>query len=252
MIYIATNTKGGVGKSTFMAQIASAYILRNSSTVQLIEIDDENKDCVTFAKSDTLKTKMLSTSKIHTLDELFIEEEGENILLDIGGNKTSTNFLQEVKKMGEFEKVIWFIPLRSGEQDNQNALDTYYRITEMDKQATIIFVLSDVRSDDLKYEFLYFFGNEFLNTPMAIMKQVPSANYISIKSSTIINISRSFNKTLRDISQGDIDFKEEAKKTKDKDLRRKYLFLNRVKNEAIEYMEYLESSVFRELDRLLK
>ena len=252
MIYITTNTKGGVGKSTFMAQIASAYILRNAKTVQLIEIDDENRDCVTFAKSDTLQTQMLSTSKIPTLDELFIEEEGEDILLDIGGNKTSTIFLEEVSKVGEFEKVLWFIPLRSGEQDNQNALDTYYRITAMDKEAKVIFVLSDVRSDDLEYEFLYFFGNEFLNTPMAIMRQDFQVNYIAIKSSPIINISRSFNKTIRDISQGDIDFKEEAKKTKDKDLRRKYLFLNRVKNEAIDYMEYLEGSVFKELDVLLK
>ena len=251
MIYITTNTKGGVGKSTFMAQIASAYILRDNSSVRLIEIDDENKDCVTFAKSDCLKTEVLSTSKISSLDELFIEEEGEDILLDIGGNKTSTIFLQEVKKLGEFENVIWFIPLRSGEQDNQNALDTYYRITDMDKEANIIFVLSDVRSDDLEYEFLYFFGNEFLNTPMAIMGQDFQVNYIVIKSSPIINISRSFNKTIRDISQGDINFKEEAKKTKDRDLRRKYLFLNRVKNEAIEYMEYLEGSVFNELDRLL-
>jgi len=252
MIYITTNTKGGVGKSTFMAQIASAYILRNAKTVQLIEIDDENRDCVTFAKSDTLQTQMLSTSKIPTLDELFIEEEGEDILLDIGGNKTSTIFLEEVSKVGEFEKVLWFIPLRSGEQDNQNALDTYYRITAMDKEAKVIFVLSDVRSDDLEYEFLYFFGNEFLNTPMAIMRQDFQVNYIAIKSSPIINISRSFNKTIRDISQGDIDFKEEAKKTKDKDLRRKYLFLNRVKNEAIDYMKYLEGSVFKELDVLLK
>jgi len=252
MIYITTNTKGGVGKSTFMAQIASAYILRNAKTVQLIEIDDENRDCVTFAKSDTLQTQMLSTSKIPTLDELFIEEEGEDILLDIGGNKTSTIFLEEVSKVGEFEKVLWFIPLRSGEQDNQNALDTYYRITAMDKEAKVVFVLSDVRSDDLEYEFLYFFGNEFLNTPMAIMRQDFQVNYIAIKSSPIINISRSFNKTIRDISQGDINFKEEAKKTKDKDLRRKYLFLNRVKNEAIDYMKYLEGSVFKELDVLLK
>lgn len=251
MIYIATNTKGGVGKSTFMAQIASAYILKTATSVRLIEIDDENRDCVTFAKSNTLKTQMLSTSKIPTLDELFIEEEGEDILLDIGGNKTSTIFLEEIKKVGEFENVIWFIPLRSGEQDNQNALDTYYRIIAMDKEAKVIFVLSDVRSDDLEYEFLYFFGNEFLNTPMAIMNQGFKVNYISIKSSTIINISRSFNKTIKDISQGDINFKEEAKKTKERDLRRKYLFLNRVKNEAIEYMEYLEGSVFNELDRLL-
>jgi len=252
MIYIATNTKGGVGKSTFIAQIASAYILRNQKSVRLIEIDDENKDCITFAKSESLKTEILPTSKIASLDELFIEEEGEEILLDIGGNKTSTIFLQEMKKLDEFEQVIWFIPLRSGEQDNQNALETYYKILEMDKDPKIIFVLSDVRSDDLEFEFLYFFGNEFLNTPMAIMKQIPDAQYIFVKSSTIINISRSFNKSIRDISKGEIDFKLEAKKSKDKMLRRKYLFLNRVKNEAIEYMDGLENSLFLELDRLLK
>ncbi len=36
MIYIATSTKGGVGKSTFISQIASAYVLRNYDEVRLI------------------------------------------------------------------------------------------------------------------------------------------------------------------------------------------------------------------------
>ncbi len=253
MIYIATSTKGGVGKSTFISQIASAYVLRNYDEVRLIEIDDENEDSVTFAKSDTLKTEIIPTAKISTLDELFIDEDSKDIIVDIGGNKTSTDFLKEMKKLDEFENVVWFIPLRSGEQDNQNALDTYNRIAEMDENCKVIFVLSDARTNDPEYEFLYFFGNEFLDTEMAIMKQVPNAKYISIQSSTVINISRTFNKTVRDIAKGKIDFMAEAKKEKkDKFLRSKYLFLNRVKNEAVEYIEYLENDVFPKLDELLK
>jgi len=250
MIYIATSTKGGVGKSTFISQIAAAYVLRNNDHVRLIEIDDENKDSVTFAKSDTIKTEIIPTSKISSIDEIFINEGEDDILLDIGGNKTSTAFLQEMKKLNEFNNVVWFVPLRSGEQDNQNALDTYNRIAEMDKNCTVIFVLSDARKiEDIEYEFLHFFGSQFLNTEMAIMKQIPNAKYVSIQSSAIINYSRTFNKTVRDISKGEIDFMAEAKKEKaDKFLRSKYLFLNRVKNEAIEYMQYLEDVVFPEID----
>lgn len=251
MIYISINSKGGVGKSTTANQILSSYLYHlNNTPVQLIEIDDENNDSAIFSQSKILQTKSLPTAKIKEIDEIFISEE--DIILDIGGNKTATLFLDEMRKLGEFENIRWFIPVGQGVQDNANALDTYHAIKELDTNALIIFVLSNVRTDDLKWEFMYFFGNEFLDTPLAICTQIDNPNYIVIPSNEVINNSKTFMKTVLDISQNNIDFRAKAKAEKDSFKRRKFLFLNRVKNEATQYIASLQDKVYPELDRLLR
>lgn len=248
MIYISINSKGGVGKSTTANQILSSYLYhKNNIPVQLIEIDDENNDSAIFSKSKTINARSIATAKIKEIDEIFISTE--DIILDIGGNKTATLFLAEMHKLGEFENIKWFIPVGQGVQDNANALDTYNSIKKLDIEATIIFVLSNTRTDDLKWEFMYFFGNEFLDTPLAICNQVDNPSYIVVPSNEVINNSKTFMKTVLDISQNNMDFRAKAKAEKDSFKRRKFLFLNRVKNEAIEYIESLKDKVYPELDR---
>ena len=123
MIYITINSKGGVGKSTMANQILSSYLyLKNGKPVKLIEIDDENNDSAILAKSDTVKTNTIPTSRIKFIDEVFIKED--DAIIDVGGNKTATLFLSEMEKLREFENVVWFIPVGQGIQDNANALDT--------------------------------------------------------------------------------------------------------------------------------
>ena len=250
MIYIGINTKGGTGKSTLMSQVLAPYLfVLNNERVTLIEIDDENNDSVVFSKSEILESTILPTSKITQIDEIFFDNK--DILIDVGGNKTATIFLSEMKKIKEYENVIWFIPLSAGEQDNQNALETYHNIKNMHSEANIIFVLSNVRSGDLEWEFLHFFGNEYLNTEMSIMKQIDNVNYITINTSSIINNSRTFNKTVQDISTNPIDFRTKAKKEVNSKKRSKFIFLNRVKNEAIEYIDYLHADVFPQLHKYI-
>lgn len=250
MIYIGINNKGGVGKSTLMSQILPPYLFeKNQEKVNLIEIDDENNDSVVFSKSATVNCSILPTAQIHKIDEIFFDTK--DTLIDVGGNKTATIFLKEMKKMKEYENITWFIPLGSGEQDNQNALETYNNIKEMHNEAHIIFVLSNTKSSDVEWEFLHFFGNKYLNTDMAIMRQLDDVKYITVNASDIINNSRTFNKTVKDIADNPINFKVKAKEEKDPEKRRKFIFLNRVKNEAIEYMSLLHSDVFSKLDQHL-
>lgn len=250
MIYIGINSKGGTGKSTLMSQILPVYLFdKNQEKVNLIEIDDENNDSVVFSKSKIIECSILPTTQISKIDEIFFDTK--DTLIDVGGNKTATIFLNEMKKIQEYENITWFIPLGSGEQDNQNALETHNNIKEMHSEAHIIFVLSNVKSNDIEWEFLHFFGNEYLNTEMAIMKQLDNVKFITVKASTIINNSRTFNKTVNDIANNPIDFRVKAKEEKDPGKRRKFLFLNRVKNEAIDYMECLHTDVFSKLDQHL-
>ena len=252
MIYITINSKGGVGKSTLANQILPPYIyLKNNKKAKLIEIDDENNDSAIINNSDILEAKTIHTSKIKTIDEIFIDDE--DVIVDVGGNKTATIFLSEMKKIGEFQNVTWFIPVGQGLQDTANAMDTQRTITELDKEANIIFVLSNNRTDDVAWEYLHFFGNEFLDTPFSIHDK--DTKYIIIKSSDIVNNAKTFGKTVYDIAQNKTDFKVEAKKAKAEkkdDLKRKYLFLNRVKNEAIEYTNNLIENVYKELDKIIK
>jgi hypothetical protein len=251
MIYVSINSKGGSGKSTFANQILSAYLtIRTGEISQLIEIDDQNNDSAMLVKSDILHAKTIPTSKIKEIDEIFIQEE--NVIIDVGGNLTAPLFLEEMKKLGALENIIWFIPLSNGLQDNANALDTYHAIKALYVDARIIFVLSNVRNlDDIEWEFLHFFGNSYLDTSMAICHQIDTVQYITIPSSDILNNAKTFMKTVLDISRNEIDFIAKAKSESNKDKRLKFLFLNRVKNEAVQYIEDLKSKTFPALDALL-
>jgi len=250
MIYIVINSKGGVGKSTFSNQILSSYLFdKNKQKIKLVEIDDENNDSVTFSKSDIMNCEIISTNNIKNIDEIFFDSE--DCIIDIGGNKTATIFLSEMKKINEFESVVWFIPLGSGEQDNLNALETYKDIISMDSNAKVIFVLSRVTSNDLEWEFLNFFGNKYLDTSLSLMNKVDDLDYISINSNSILNNARYFQKTAYDLSMNETDFRAKAKAEEDSEKRKKFIFMNRVKNEAIEYVEYLKSDVFQKLHTLI-
>ncbi len=251
MINIIIQPKGGVGKSTFANQIISAYYFdKTGKKIKLIEIDDENSDNLSLSKTEIMDCSIIKTQDIKKIDEIFFSDE--DIIIDIGGNKTATIFLNEFKKVNEFDDVIFWIPLGAGEQDNINALETYNHIKSMNSEANIAFVLSRATSTDLEWEFLNFFGNEFLNTDFAIKKQIPNADFVMIKASSIINNARYFGKTVYDLSLNQIDFRQKAKEEEDKSKRSKYIFLNRVKNEAIEYVEDLKLNTFPKIEEILQ
>jgi len=251
MIYITISKKGGVGKSTFSNQILSSYLFdKKGVKTRLIEIDDENKDSMTFTKTDIMNCETKPSSKIREIDMIFFSKE--DVIIDVGGNKTATIFLNEMKKVRAFTNVIWFVPLGIGEQDNLNALETYRDIKKLDENAKIIFLLSRAISDDLDWEFLNFFGNKFLNTKNAICNQIKNPSYISIRASAIINNARYFQKTTYDLALNKVDFGELAMEEEDDEKREKLVFLNRVKLNAVEYIEYLKDEIFDELEKLLE
>lgn len=252
MIYITVSGKGGVGKSTFSNQILSSYLyLKNNKKINLVEIDDENNDNATFSKTEIMNCQIIPTNKIKMMDEIFFSNE--DTIIDVGGNKTASIFLDEMKKVKEFENIVWFIPLGSGEQDNLNALETYNEIKMMDEKAKIIFVLSRANNlNDLEWEFLNFFGNEHLNTKFAICNQIKNVEYLVIKSSADLNNARYFQKTVFDLSLNETDFRARAKEETDSKKRSKLIFMNRTKNTAIEYCKYLQDEVFPVLNNILK
>jgi hypothetical protein len=252
VIYTIINTKGGVGKSLFAAQVLCPFLYKKTNIKSsLIEIDDENNDSITFSKSEIMNSKIISTQNIKSIDELFYDQNND-VVIDVGGNKTATIFLNEVKKIDFYENIIWFIPLGCGEQDNQNALETYLEIKKLDIDAKVVFVLSNVKTNDLEWEFLNFFGNKYIETSLAICNQIDNVTYLTVKSDSILSNARYFNKTVYDLALGKTNFKKKAQEATDIEQRRKYILYNRVQNEAKEYAEYLRTDLFVQLDEILK
>lgn len=251
MIAVVINKKGGVGKSTFANQILPSYFYHSKNLkINLIEIDDENKDNKSLFATKIMNCRILPTKDIKKIDEIFYGDE--DTIIDVGGNKTSTFFLNELKKINEFDSVVWFIPLGQGEQDNLNALETHNLIKELDKNAKINFVLSKTMTDDIEWEFVNFFGNAVLETKFAIKTQLEEVNYCVVKANSIISNSRYFGKTVYELAISDKDYRLKAKEEKDLNKKKDFIFMNRIKNEAIEYVEYLKKDLFLELDKLLK
>jgi spore coat polysaccharide biosynthesis predicted glycosyltransferase SpsG len=251
VIAAITNTKGGVGKSTFSQILCAYFYEKTNKKSSLIEIDDENNDSITFSRSETMNSKIILTQNIKSIDELFYDQNND-VVIDVGGNKTAKIFLNEVKKIDFYENIIWFIPLGCGEQDNQNALETYLEIKKLDKDAKIIFVLSNVRTNDLEWEFLNFFGNKYLETNLAICNQIDDVKYLTVKSDSILSNARYFNKTVYELALSKTNFKALAQNTNDIEQRRKYILFNRVQNEAKEYAEYLRTDLFVQLDEIIE
>jgi len=198
MTIAVVNTKGGASKSTVAFQVAAASFLAKKQEVQLIEFDDENKDSETFSNSQ------IKSSQIEIGDGTDIEEvlkntllvyNDDNLVIDIGGNKTTTIIIEGLKKTRLYRKInLFIIPMSGGYQDLKNAEKTYEMIKDFG--IPIIFALSRVRNPK-RLQFQY--GNFF--------KIFPNANYLVLTESDVIDLSRRNAKSIYEIA-----FDEEEKK----------------------------------------
>jgi len=124
---IVLNSKGGVGKSTTSTQILAPYLyIKNGQNdkVNLIEFDDENEDSLSFQDSEILTPKRVKIEG-NDLDSALTDNvlDFDNVVLDIGGNKTTTfviNSLIDSGIINAFDLIV--IPLTDGEQDAVNVI----------------------------------------------------------------------------------------------------------------------------------
>jgi len=252
MIYIVINKKGGCGKSTFSNQILSAYLFQKAKAkVDLVEIDDENKDCLTFSSTEIFNGKSLKTRDVEASLDTILSSKKDTII-DVGGNKTSSLFFNEMSLASFTKNKKWFVPLGTGEQENLNALDTYNSIRDIDSEADVIFVLSRARAENEKWEFSSFFGSEFFDSTFAVNNQVDNIKYVSINDDPVLQNVRPFQRTILDFAMIEKDYVEAAINEEDEKKIRKFTYLNRIKKLSIRYIKYLEKDVFRKLDDFLK
>ena len=257
---IIPQTKGGVGKSTVAMQVIAPYLFKkHGKKVTYIEIDDENNDSQSFTRTEIVNKRMLGTNKLTELDELILMDDNHEIIVDVGGNKTSSLVLEEIKKVGSFGNVKWIIPLGDGELDGKNAIATMKKIRKIEEnpEKNVMFALNRAISMEPEYieeQFINFFGHKYLDSNSVICDFVKDPKYFSVKNDKVITMSRYLGSTVWEMAYNNTDFAAKAMKAKelgDIESARKFLFFRRIQTEAKDYVLGTLNKIFCDLDQWL-
>jgi len=248
MRILVGNAKGGVGKSTTAVQILAPFLfeLYREVKVPLVEFDDENKDSETFRGSSILEARQIPIDGIDISSVITdIVLSHEVLLIDIGGNKTTTLLLDALERGGMIDTFdLFVIPLMNGEQDAVNAVRIYKRVRALSSGIRIVFALSKVdKSMDLEMQFFDFFGDSKnrINSAPGMIEEVAmeDRNIILIHNSDTIMYSRIFGDSVYEISKKSLDELKVALaksiKEKEDDLTRKLSYKMQILNKAIRY-----------------
>ena len=258
---IIPQSKGGVGKSTVAMQVIAPYLYKkHGKKITYIEIDDENNDSQSFTRTEIVNKRMLGTNKITELDELILMDDNHQVIVDVGGNKTSSLVLDEIKKVGSFGNVKWIIPLGDGELDGKNAIATMKKIKKIEKnpEDNIVFALTRAISMEEDYyseQFINFFGHKYLDSNSVICDFVKDPKYFPVKNDKIITMSRYLGSTVWEMAYNNTDFAKkaiEAKELGDVEAARKYLFFRRIQTEAKDYVLNTLNKIFCDLDKWIE
>ena len=155
---LSIQTKGGCGKSTCSQQILAPYFLAKNEPVTLIEIDDENLDS-SYLLDSAVKTEQFSfgtSASAERVVESLFSRVNENLVVDVGGNRTATNFIAAAGRFGLFEYIdLVVIPISGPGQDETNAIRTANAIKAVAPAVKIMMVVtrqparSDAEFDDI-------------------------------------------------------------------------------------------------------
>ncbi len=258
---IIPQTKGGVGKSTVAMQVIAPYLYKkHGKKITYIEIDDENNDSQSFTRTQIVNKKMLSTNKLKELDELILMDDNHEVIVDVGGNKTSSYVLEEIAKVGTFGNVKWIVPMGDGELDGKNAIATMKKLKKIENnsQDNLLFALNRAISTDQDYleeQFINFFGHKYLGSNSTITDFVENPKYFAVKNDKVITMSRYLGSTVWEMAYNNTDFAAkavEAKNAGDHESARKYLFFRRIQTEAKDYVLNNLNGIFFQLDKWIK
>lgn len=253
LVIVIVNSKGGSAKSTTATQAGGAYALDKELSSKIWEFDDENKDSENFTKSAILSEQIEvgdGAEITTTLRTLFTDNSDVDVkLFDVGGNKTTTIFLDGLKKSRMHKKVnLFIIPMSGGSQDLKNGKKTLETILEMDTNANIMFCLSRVRNPK-RVQFQY---GDFFND-----KDLKKYPYIVLKDSDVIDLSRKLKKSVYELAT-DLDSKKGIEDAFDKALdendNSKITSLSimlEIYDEAENYLQTTLIPAFNELEKAL-
>lgn len=257
------NTKGGVGKSTISMQVASAYLYQSTSKmVNHFEFDDENRDNLSFEHSNIVNTNTQEVQKSNLRDVLTdILLENDNVVIDVGGNKTTIYFIEALLESGMNHSIdLFIIPLMDGESDALSAIKIYKIIRDANGQTPILFALNRVHKNaDLKTQFNVFLGDERgVFNDEGIIESIPQEdrNFIAIEDNEVIKYSKNFGITILEIANINRDLAQEVQyaiQNRDNPQLIKMLsFKKAVKDDCISYLQNTLNPIFERLDLIMQ
>lgn len=264
MKIITINSKGGVGKSTTSMQVLAPFLyeLNEKNKVAFVEFDDENQDSTTFAKSSLVDAQRITISGTDLDSKLLdIIIDNENIIIDVGGNKTTTYVVDSLSNTGIINALdLIVIPLGDGEQDASNAIKLYQKVRELNGEIKIVFVLSRVdASMDLEMQFFDFFGDKQgrVDDRAGLIDKIAAKDQhiIKIRNSDVIKYSRAFGITAYELSERSVDDvkakMKEALAVKDTTRVKKLAYRQTVLNKASDYRKTVLDPAFEILKSLV-
>jgi len=257
------NSKGGVGKSTISIQVAASYLY---DTFKLkanhFEFDDENEDNKAFEKSEIINTfneKVYRTNLRDRITDILLEYE--NIVFDIGANKTTTYFVDALKESGMMPKIdLFIIPLMDGENDALNAIKIFNTLKDEDASSKIIFALNRININrDIYSQFNVFLGDKrgvFNDNGLIDQIDIMYREYISIEDSDAVKYSKNFGLSIYELSALDRDISGEIKtalkNNESKETIRMLSFKKGVKDDCDVYTKNILKPAFQILNKILK
>ena len=165
-----------------------------NNQVILYELDNQNKDSANFENSqiESIQIQVDFDKQLNnTVRDLFLRQDSKNKVIDVGGNQTTTEFINAINQTKMYNLVdIFIIPISGGHQDVVNAKATYELIQGFGKE--VIFCLSRSRhppnSPRLKFQFRNFF------------QTFENPTYFVLEDSDVIDLSRTFKKSVYELA----------------------------------------------------
>ena len=227
MNIVIINTKGGSSKSTTAFQVACTYFLQKAQNIELFELDNQNRDSANFTKSKIKSTQIqvdFNKELNNTVRDLFLNQNAQNKVIDVGGNQTTTAFISALQSTHMHNMTdLFVIPVSGGHQDVINAKVTFDLISVFHKK--VIFCLSRARhshnSPRLKFQYQNFF------------KTFKNPTYFVLEDSDVIDLSRNLKKSVCELANDESEIQNINSKLLD-------AFNNKNNDEIYQYSQIIE------------
>jgi len=256
--FITISSKGGVGKSAISMQIVAPYLYeKNNGVIEYVEFDDENLDSLSYQDSNLTKRTQIEIEEFVIVDKLIeVFSKDESLVVDVGGNKSSSIILDAIESSGVGELIdIAIIPMLDGEQDAINAKKVYDKLKSANPDMKIIFALNRVINPNyLEYQFENFFGDVrgiFKNIFYLQNYIKEKENYIAIENSDLIKFSRRFGITIYEIANSNRDFISQIRNNKDINEAKLLMFKNYIYQNSKKYYQTTIRRCFEKFEEVL-
>ncbi|PRM93665.1 hypothetical protein CJ673_09320 [Aliarcobacter cryaerophilus] len=222
-----------------------------NNQVILYELDNQNKDSANFENSqiESIQIQVDFDKQLNnTVRDLFLRQDSENKVIDVGGNQTTTEFIQALESTYMHNMIdLFIIPVSGGHQDVVNAKAVYDLLSKFGKK--IVFCLSRSRhqhnSPRLKFQYQNFF------------KTFENPTYFVLEDSDVIDLSRTFKKSVYELANDETEIQNinskllQAFDTKNNDEIYQYSQILEILEDAKKYKETNIDVAHQVLDEVL-